>query len=375
MPIRHTTKLAWFFSSLLVKRWMLPDLDVRPVVAELFLTDNCNLRCISCACWRTETPNELSRQEWFDVVQQLGDLGFVKLNFTGGEALLRQDVLDIVHYASAHTDARLHMNTNAILLTPKMSQDLIDAGIRSFNVSFDGATPEMHDHIRGQRGAFELTMEHFRELVRLRDKHHLQLRMCFTVLRKNIRELVDMAKLAQELQVQLFFNVVTDHTFLFRGYNIVSLGNVEDKNLDTALNQLLEWKRKKPKFLPRYSVLCYIGDHFKDQLQKDLPCTEANLKLMVHSQGQVGGCWAHDPPFSVREEPIAKIIDSEKFRKIQTDLFFKRCRGCGSNHSLNLKLEPRALMYDALWEAGVFKKRRRIFAERNLPVRRAGAGV
>jgi len=375
MLLRHTARLASFFGSLMVKRWLLPNLDVQPVVAELFLTDNCNLRCISCACWRTETPDELSRQEWFGVIQQLGELGFVKLNFTGGEALLRPDIQDIVHYASSHTDARLHMNTNAILLTPAMSQELIAAGIRSFNVSFDGATPEMHDRIRGQRGAFELTMEHFRELVRMRDKYGLQLRMCFTVLRKNICQLVDIAKLAQELRVRLFFNVVTDHTFLFRGYNIVSLGNVDDGSLDAALNQLLDWKRKKPEFIPRYAVLCYIGDHFKDQLQKDLPCVESNLKLMVHSQGQVGGCWAHDPPFSVRKESISKIIGSAQFRRIQTDLFFKRCRGCGSNHSLNLKLEPRALMYDALWEAGLFKRRRRIFAERNLPVRRTGARV
>ena len=375
MPIRHTTKLAAFFSSLMLKRWLLPDLDVRPVVAELFLTDNCNLRCISCACWRTETPDELTRDEWCGVIQQLGDLGFVKLNFTGGEVLLRPDVLDIVHYASSHTDARLHMNTNAILLTPKMSQDLIDVGVRSFNVSFDGATPEMHDRVRGKRGAFEITLEHFRELVRLRDKYHLQLRMCFTVLRKNISQLVDMAKLAQELRVRLFFNVVTDHTFLFRGYNIVKLGNVDEPKLDAALNDLLDWKRKNRQFIPRYSVLCYIGDHFRDQLQSDLPCAEASLKLMVHSQGQVGGCWAHDPMFSVRNESIAHIMDLAEFRKVQTDLYFKRCRGCGSNHSLNLKLEPRALMYDALWEAGLLKTTRRLFAKRNPPLRRAGAGV
>jgi MoaA/NifB/PqqE/SkfB family radical SAM enzyme len=362
MSLRQVRRLVSFFGALMVKRWLLPEIDVQPVVAELFLTDNCNLRCVSCACWRSETPDELSRQEWFDVIRQLGNLGFVKLNFTGGEVLIRPDAADIIAYASTHTEARLHLNTNGILLRPSLARTLIDAGVRSFNVSFDGPTPEIHDGIRGERGAFEKTLEHFRELVKLRDKYHLRLRIMFTVMRKNIDQLVDMAKLAQELEVQLFFNVVTDHTFLFRGYNIVTLGNIEDKRLDEGLNRLLAHQRRQPQYLPRYSVVCYIGDHFRDQLQKKLPCTEANLKLMIHSQGQVGGCWAHDPEFSVREQSIASMLKSTKFRKTQTDLFFKRCKGCGSNHSLNMRLEPRPMVYDLLWRAGIFKTRRKLFA-------------
>jgi len=155
--VNRRLRLGSFFSALLLKRWIYPALDVRPVVAELFLTDNCNLRCISCACWRADTPDELTRDEWFNVIDQLAEHGFVKLNFTGGEALLRPDLLEILSYASKHSDAELHLNTNAILLSPNLAQQIIDAGVRSFNISVDGATPEMHDGIRGQKGAFETT--------------------------------------------------------------------------------------------------------------------------------------------------------------------------------------------------------------------------
>lgn len=48
-------RLAWFFAALAVKEHIAPSLHVRPLVAELFLTENCNLRCRSCACWRTAT--------------------------------------------------------------------------------------------------------------------------------------------------------------------------------------------------------------------------------------------------------------------------------------------------------------------------------
>ena len=43
-------RLAGFFGRLAVKEHLAPRLHVRPLVAELFLTDNCNLKCVSCAC-------------------------------------------------------------------------------------------------------------------------------------------------------------------------------------------------------------------------------------------------------------------------------------------------------------------------------------
>ena len=256
-------KLGSFFSALLLKRWIYPALDVRPVVAELFLTDNCNLRCISCACWRSNTPDELNRDEWFNVIDQLAEHDFVKLNFTGGEPLLRPDLLEILSYASKHSDAELHLNTNAILLSPNLAQQIIDAGVRSFNISVDGATPEVHDGIRGQKGAFETTLKHFAELMRLRDRYHLKLRLMFTVMRKNIDQLVEIAQLAQQLRApKLYFNVVTDHTFLFRGYNIVRLGTVEDRHLEDGLNRLLDWKREHPEFIPRYRSSATLATTF-----------------------------------------------------------------------------------------------------------------
>ncbi len=87
MTPKEAGRLALFFSRLAVKEHLAPNLHVRPLVAELFLTDNCNLRCVSCACWRSTTRNELSTEEWESVLLQLAELRFVKVNFTGGEAL------------------------------------------------------------------------------------------------------------------------------------------------------------------------------------------------------------------------------------------------------------------------------------------------
>ena len=52
LGVREQLQLVRFFGALALKEHVLPRLHVRPLVAELFLTENCNLRCISCNCWR-----------------------------------------------------------------------------------------------------------------------------------------------------------------------------------------------------------------------------------------------------------------------------------------------------------------------------------
>ena len=150
-------RLGVFVGKLAVKEHLAPRLHVRPLVAELFLTDNCNLRCVSCACWRTVTRDELSTQEWLDVVDQLAALGILKANFTGGEPLLRRDAPAIMHHARRRGIRNLHLNTNATLLDDARRTEVLDAGVRSLNVSVDGPDGEVHDLIRGVSGSFDRT--------------------------------------------------------------------------------------------------------------------------------------------------------------------------------------------------------------------------
>src|SRR5689334_21135858 len=98
MDLREGAKLAGFCGALAVKERVAPRLHVRPQVAECFLTDNCNLRCVSCACWRSNTKDELTARDWCDVLDQVAASPKLKVNFTGCGPLLREfDLVIIVH--------------------------------------------------------------------------------------------------------------------------------------------------------------------------------------------------------------------------------------------------------------------------------------
>lgn len=79
-------------------------------------------------------------------------LGFTRFRLTGGEPLIRPDVVEIVRAIAHFPETQdLSMTTNAFLLAG-MAQDLYDAGLRRINISLDSLEPETFDKIIGNRG-------------------------------------------------------------------------------------------------------------------------------------------------------------------------------------------------------------------------------
>ena len=152
--------------------------------------------------------------------------------------------------------------------------------------------------------------------------------------------------------MQLYLNLATDRTFLFRDGQVSLEARVDGDRISAAMARVEQLLRTNRRFVPRYSELAYVRRHFEDLLQSDLPCAESQLKVMVHSTGEMGGCWGHDAKANVRDTPVAEILDSEAYREEHARFFRKECAGCGSNYALNLAWRPRTYVEDALWRVG-----------------------
>jgi MoaA/NifB/PqqE/SkfB family radical SAM enzyme len=76
---------------------------------------------------------------------------------SGGEPLLRKDVFDIAAYGN-EKDLRMCLATNGTLVTEEICLKIKESGIRMVSLSLDGASAEVHDDFRNQKGAFEGTI-------------------------------------------------------------------------------------------------------------------------------------------------------------------------------------------------------------------------
>lgn len=105
----------------------------------LSVTDRCDFRCVYCMAEdMTFLPrNEiLSLEEIYRVAATFVSLGVNKIRLTGGEPLIRRDVLKLVQRLGQLPGLELVLTTNGSQL-PHMAQDLKDAGVRRLNISLD----------------------------------------------------------------------------------------------------------------------------------------------------------------------------------------------------------------------------------------------
>ena len=137
--------------------------DRRPVVV-WNCTRRCNLRCIHCYAGSDAgaAPNELSTDEAKRMLDDLARYGVPAILFSGGEPLVREDLMELVSYAR-DLGHRPTLSTNGTLITDQVARQIKQAGFTYVGISLDGIG-EVNDHFRGVRGAFEKAVAAFRRL-------------------------------------------------------------------------------------------------------------------------------------------------------------------------------------------------------------------
>ena len=146
-----------------------PSEFARPYVVSWNLTYRCNLACEHCYLDAGGTPlvgtdnfadrSELGTEECFRVIDEIAAFAPECLTIlTGGEPLLRRDILEIVSRA-AERALWVVVGTNGVRISENVARRLADAGARGLSLSLDALDPESHDRFRKVRGAWRNTVE------------------------------------------------------------------------------------------------------------------------------------------------------------------------------------------------------------------------
>lgn len=120
----------------------------------LSVTDHCNLACTYCRdedhVTKTKKKEILSYEEIFRIISIFTDLGITKVRITGGEPLLRKNIVSLISNLSTIDNlTEIPLSTNATLL-PILAQDLFNSGVTRLNISIDTLNPvKFKDITRG----------------------------------------------------------------------------------------------------------------------------------------------------------------------------------------------------------------------------------
>ncbi len=188
-----------------------------PTELQVEVTGACNLACRMCLVrYRPKlgkTEGAMCFHTFKGLVDELPSLEKVTLQGLG-EPLLAPDLLRMVEYAAAR-DIRIGFNTNGTFLTRKKSERLVAAGLDWLNVSLDGATAATYESIR-DGSDFARVRENVLDLVdvmRAHDAERPTVSLVFVAMRRNVRELPELVRLAAEWGVRRLYVQNLSHSF------------------------------------------------------------------------------------------------------------------------------------------------------------------
>lgn len=123
-----------------------------PISMYLSLTHRCPYDCFHCSAKHRTSSEELTTDQWKQIIAALQSMGVSVIGFTGGEPLLRDDLADLISSIDDRSSSVLF--TSGAGMTVQRAKQMKAAGLFSVGISLDSWDRDEHDDKRGHGGAF-----------------------------------------------------------------------------------------------------------------------------------------------------------------------------------------------------------------------------
>ncbi len=283
----------------------------------LAVTDKCNLRCFYCMPEEgikfVKKAELLSYEELLRIIRMLAKNGLRKVRITGGEPFLRKDLMYFLRELVAIQGIdKVAVTTNGTLTLPHLDE-LLDLGVRSFNLSIDSLDPQRFYDIT-RRDYFEQVWACYKAM-RERD---IDLRLNAVVMaEQNIEDIIPMVKLGEKHQVAVRF--IEEMPFNGTGMHYDKLEWNYRKilaHIQARFPKINKLKDPKNSTSFNYQVEGFVGTFGIIPAFTRSFCGTCN-RLRMTPQGMIKTCLYDDGVFNLRDLLRAGATDNELLTAIQ----------------------------------------------------------
>ncbi len=289
------------------------------------LTNRCNERCIHCYI-----PNGIKNKginmpldTFKKLIDQFVALGGLQVTLSGGEALLNDDIIEMLRYCR-EKDLIITLLSNMTLLDDDIIKVLKDVNVSQVQISLYSMKPEIHDAITTIRGSFEKTKS---AIERLHDAD-IPVQISCPAMKTNKTEFIEVAEYAYSLKMKAHCD-----------YNLIAQEDMDTSNLSNrlSLSDTEELLRGIIKYNTNYQDLIETGDKdvvLKDEELTDLPiCGVAKNTICVTANGDLFPCagWQDYVVGNIYKDTLEEVwTNNERIKHLRsiTKNSFPKCMVC-----------------------------------------------
>ncbi|MEM4703632.1 MAG: radical SAM protein [Candidatus Bathyarchaeia archaeon] len=309
--------LALEKAARIAKCSLLPN---RPYHVQWLITRKCNYRCKGCNVWREQEKKELSTEEVKKGLDILRKLGTVEIVFSGGAPLLREDIDEILEYASRFFVITVYDNGS---LAGEKIEALRNADFVA--ISLDTLDAEKNDEAKGVKGAFDKAMEAIEKL----HKEGISVAVSPTISQMNLHEMADFTRYFAERNIPLWYclysyDVSADSSQLFKiGKRNETLEIADKEAMVNLCDALIKLKKKNSNILITTKLLQAMKQLYLTG-ERVWKCRALQTFFMIDHMGRVAGCHLRKPVASIFDLPSA--WNSPRFNALRET--YHECRKC-----------------------------------------------
>ena len=279
-------------------------------------------------------------------------LGLFRISFTGGEPLMkRSEILELTRYCYEN-EIMSSTNTAAFVLNENYADQLMDCRLTELIVSLDARKPEIHDHIRGRKGAFDKVIKMIEYMNSRRGKMILTVRAVIN--NWNLDEIVPLVDWTEsanldgigfhaiESDFRLGNNGKSIHKEWYKQYDMWPKDTA--KTLD-VIEQLIEMKKAGRSITTNLADLYRMRKYFVDPhfYGEEQDCYVGVKNFAIKSYGDVYICFLMPEIGNIKDMSLSSlwVVEAKKSREIIKDCN-KNCSllGCNRKHSIRSQIGP-----------------------------------
>ena len=305
----------------------------------LTVSNACHMKCLMCDLWKQgELPEDI---EINDAKKFITDLNAycdkpVELHLIGGETFCKEGIFDLIKTAK-ESGSRVVATSSGYPITKNCAEEIGKSGIHFLNLSIDSLTPEVHDFMRGVKGAHAKVMravENMREFA-----PDVELAVNTIIAKPNLKGIIELAKWVNEKDffIQIYFMAVMkpfasdlgdDWFQTERGRVLWPDDSVE---VNEVLDELIELKKGGLKIGNSVTQFDVFRKYFDDPRRKirEKGCPLGMHAINVNAHGDAYICFFKDKLGNIKEDSVEQLWDSERSSKVR-----EKMKDCNCNCEL-----------------------------------------